>query len=79
MTVEGLSHLDVRHLAEKIGEQPEQQSERDKTAEFSIPTWMVCIEMMAVVVMVMVKVKVLECMFFYRRFSMAWSTLDTRW
>jgi len=41
VTVEGLSHLDVRHLAEKIGEQPEQQSERDKTAEFSIPTWMV--------------------------------------
>ena len=62
VTVEGLSHLDVRHLAEKIGEQPEQQSERDKTAEFSIPTWMVCIEMMAVVVMV--KVKVLDYMFF---------------
>lgn len=41
VTVEGLSHLDVRHLAEKIGEQPEQQSEREKTAEFSIPTWIV--------------------------------------
>lgn len=41
VTVEGLTHLDVRHLAEKIGEQPEQQSEREKTAEFSIPTWMV--------------------------------------
>jgi len=41
VTVEGLSHLDVRHLAEKIGEQPEQQSEREKTCEFSIPTWMV--------------------------------------
>ena len=63
VTVEGLSHLDVRHLAEKIGEQPEQQSERDKTAEFSIPTWMVCIEMMAEVVMV--KVKVLDYMFFF--------------
>jgi len=39
--VEGLVHSDVRHLAEKIGEQPEQQSEADKTAEFSIPSWMV--------------------------------------
>ena len=39
--VEGLVHSDVRHLAEKIGEQPEQQSEADKSVEFSIPSWMV--------------------------------------
>ena len=31
----------MRHLAEKIGEQPEQQSEADQSAEFSIPSWMV--------------------------------------
>ena len=39
--VEGLGHSEVRHLAEKIGEQPEQHSEADKSAEFSIPSWMV--------------------------------------
>jgi len=39
--VEGLTHAEVRHLSEKIGEQPEQQSEEEKTAEFSIPSWMV--------------------------------------
>ena len=31
----------VWHDVHCAGEQPEQQSERDKTAEFSIPTWMV--------------------------------------
>ena len=39
--VEGLAHGEVRHLSEKIGEQPEQQSEGEKSAEFSIPSWMV--------------------------------------
>ena len=39
--MEGLVHSDVRHLAEKIGEQPEQQSEAEKSVEFSIPSWMV--------------------------------------
>ena len=39
--MEGLVHSDARHLAEKIGEQPEQQSEADQSAEFSIPSWMV--------------------------------------
>ena len=39
--VEGLNHADMRHLAEKIGEQPEQICDREKTAEFSIPSWMV--------------------------------------
>lgn len=39
--VEGLVHTDVRHLAEKIGEQPEQHCEAEKSAEFSIPSWMV--------------------------------------
>ena len=41
MKVEGLNHAELRHLIEKIGEQPEKQSELEKTAEFSIPTWMV--------------------------------------
>ena len=41
MKVEGLSHAELRHLTEKIGEQPEKQSEVEKIAEFSIPTWMV--------------------------------------
>ena len=39
--VEGITYADVRQLSEKIGEQPEQQSETEKTAEFSIPSWMV--------------------------------------
>jgi hypothetical protein len=39
--VEGIMHADVRQLSEKIGEQPEQQSETEKSAEFSIPSWMV--------------------------------------
>lgn len=39
--VEGLNHAELRHLTEKIGEQPEKQNELEKTAEFSIPTWMV--------------------------------------
>ena len=41
--VEGITHVDVRHLSEKIGEQPEQQNDAEKTAEFSIPSWMVSI------------------------------------
>ena len=41
--VEGITHVDVRHLSEKIGEQSEQQSDVEKTAEFSIPSWMVSI------------------------------------
>ena len=39
--VEGITHADVRQLSEKIGEQPEQQSDTEKSAEFSIPSWMV--------------------------------------
>jgi hypothetical protein len=39
--VEGITHGDVRQLSEKIGEQPEQQSETEKSAEFSIPSWIV--------------------------------------
>ena len=41
MKVEGLTHGEVRHLSEKIGEQPEEQSDEEKTAEFSTPSWMV--------------------------------------
>ena len=39
--VEGLNHTEIRHLAEKIGEQPEHQAETDKLAEFSVPSWLV--------------------------------------
>jgi len=39
--VEGLNHTEVRHLAEKIGEQPEHQTEIEKLAEFSVPSWLV--------------------------------------
>lgn len=40
--VEGLNHTEIRHLAEKIGEQPEShQIEPDKLAEFSVPSWLV--------------------------------------
>ena len=40
--MEGLNHTEIRHLAEKIGEQPEShQIEPDKLAEFSVPSWLV--------------------------------------
>ena len=39
--VEGLNHSEIRHLAEKIGEQPEHQADTEKLAEFSVPSWLV--------------------------------------
>ena len=39
--VEGLNHTEIRHLAEKIGEQPEHQVDSEKLAEFSVPSWLV--------------------------------------
>jgi hypothetical protein len=33
--------MQVRQLSEKVQEQPEYQSDKDKKAEFSIPSWMV--------------------------------------
>ena len=39
--VEGLTHADLRHLTEKVGEQPEKQNELEKTAEFRVPSSMV--------------------------------------
>ena len=41
VTVEGLNLPESKHLAEKIGEQPEQLSDQEKTVEFSIPSWRV--------------------------------------
>ena len=41
MKVDVLYPAELWHITEKIGEQPEKQSELEKTAEFSIPTWMV--------------------------------------
>ena len=40
LKVEGVNHAELLHLIEKTGEQPEKQNELEKTAEFSIPTWM---------------------------------------
>ncbi len=40
-TVQGLSHNEVRVLAEKVQDQPEHQDDRLKRAEFSLPTWLV--------------------------------------
>ena len=37
----GSKHAELRHLTENIGEQPEKQNDLEKTAEFSIPTWIV--------------------------------------
>ena len=39
--MEGLNHSEIRHLAEKIGEQPEHQADTEKLAEFSVPSWLV--------------------------------------
>ena len=39
--VEGLAGPEVRQLAEKVGEQPEQQTEAEKLVEFSVPSYQV--------------------------------------
>ena len=41
MKVEGVNQAELRQLMEMISEQPENQTELEKTAEFSIPTWRV--------------------------------------
>ena len=33
--------IQVRQLCEKVQEQPEYQNDKDKKAEFSVPSWMV--------------------------------------
>ena len=38
-TVQGLNHNEVRVLAEKVQDQPEHHDDRQKKAEFSLPTW----------------------------------------
>ena len=38
-TVQGLSHNEIRVLAEKVQDQPEHHDDRNKRAEFSLPTW----------------------------------------
>ncbi|TRY72272.1 hypothetical protein TCAL_03387 [Tigriopus californicus] len=40
-TVQGLSHNEVRVLAEKVQDQPEHHDDRQKRAEFSLPTWII--------------------------------------
>ena len=39
--MEGLAGPEVRQLAEKVGEQPEQQTEAEKLVEFSVPSYQV--------------------------------------
>ena len=36
-----LNHNEVRTISEKVQEQPEYHSEREKRIEFSVPTWQV--------------------------------------
>lgn len=40
-TVVGLNHHEVRLLAEKLSDQPESQSDKDKEVVFSVPTWQI--------------------------------------
>jgi len=41
VAVQGLSHNEVRSISEKVQEQPEYNSEKEKRVEFSVPSWMV--------------------------------------
>ena len=38
---QGLTHNEVRLLAENVHDQPEHHDDRAKRAEFSLPTWLV--------------------------------------
>jgi len=40
-TVQGLNHYEVRLLSEKVSDQPEAHADREKKAEFSVPTWQI--------------------------------------
>ena len=39
--VQGLSHNEMRVLAEKVQDQPEVHDDKQKRAEFSLPTWLI--------------------------------------
>ena len=41
VAVQGLNHNEVRTISEKVQEQPEYNSEKEKRIEFSVPTWQV--------------------------------------
>jgi len=41
ITVQGLNHHEVRLLAEKVSDQPESHNDKEKMAEFSVPSWQV--------------------------------------
>ena len=41
VAVQGLNHNEVRSISEKVQEQPEYNSEKEKRVEFSVPSWMV--------------------------------------
>lgn len=41
VAVQGLNHNEVRQISEKVQEQPEYCSDRDKRTEFSVPSWQV--------------------------------------
>ena len=41
LPLQGLTHNEVRLLAENVHDQPEHHDDRAKRAEFSLPTWLV--------------------------------------
>jgi len=41
VAVQGLNHNEVRQISEKVQEQPEFCSDKDKRTEFSVPSWQV--------------------------------------
>jgi len=41
VAVQGLNHTELRLMGERLGEQPEQVSEKEKKAEFTAPSWQV--------------------------------------
>jgi hypothetical protein len=45
VAVQGLNHNEVRSISEKVQEQPEYNSEKEKRVEFSVPSWMVSLDL----------------------------------
>jgi hypothetical protein len=45
VAVQGLNHNEVRSISEKVQEQPEYNSEKEKRVEFSVPSWMVSFDL----------------------------------
>ena len=56
VAVQGLSHTEVRTMSEKVQEQPEFNSDKEKRVEFSVPTWMVKVNIFTFIDLVFIKV-----------------------